>query len=99
MELTLVEAAFGVNRSLDLGMPVECETCGGSGAAEGTHAETCPTCAGRGEVRQTRRSILGQLVTSGPCPQCGGLRRIRPAPRPARPRGRRGPGAPPAHVE
>lgn len=82
MELTLVEAAFGVNRSLDLTMPIECEACAGSGAAEGTHSETCATCAGSGEVRQTRRSILGQLVTSGPCPQCGGLGTIVPSPCP-----------------
>ena len=82
MELTYEEAAFGVTRKLDLAMPVECETCGGAGAAEGTHAETCPTCAGRGEVRQTRRSILGQLVTSGPCPQCSGMGTIVPTPCP-----------------
>jgi molecular chaperone DnaJ len=82
MELDLEEACFGATRSLDLDMPIECETCGGAGAAEGTHAETCPTCSGRGEVRQTRRSILGQLVTSGPCPQCGGLGSIVPTPCP-----------------
>jgi molecular chaperone DnaJ len=82
MDLTLVEAAFGVTRSLDLTMPVECETCGGSGASEGTHTEACPTCDGRGEVRQTRRSILGQIVTSGPCPQCAGLGTIVPSPCP-----------------
>jgi molecular chaperone DnaJ len=73
MDLSLEEAAFGVTRTIDLAMPIECETCGGAGAAEGTHAETCTTCGGRGEVRQTRRSIIGQLVTAGPCPTCGGL--------------------------
>jgi molecular chaperone DnaJ len=82
MDLTFEEAAFGAKRSLDLAMPVECETCSGSGAAKGTHAETCPTCNGAGEVRQTRRSILGQLVTSGPCPQCSGLGSIVPSPCP-----------------
>jgi molecular chaperone DnaJ len=82
IDLTLYEAAFGVTRSLDLTLPVECETCSGTGAAEGTHAETCSTCGGRGEVHQTRRSILGQLVTSGPCPQCGGLGTIVPTPCP-----------------
>ena len=80
IELTLVEAAFGMTRKLDLNMPIECEVCGGAGTAEGTHAETCPTCGGRGEVHQTRRSILGQLVTSGPCPQCEGLGTIVPSP-------------------
>ncbi|HEX4492348.1 MAG TPA: molecular chaperone DnaJ [Acidimicrobiia bacterium] len=82
MELTLEEAAFGVTRTLEITMPVECDTCGGDGAAEGTHAETCPTCEGRGEVRQMRRSILGQLVTAGPCPQCSGLGTIVPNPCP-----------------
>ena len=82
IELTLFEAAFGVTRNLDLAMPVECETCQGAGTAEGTHTETCSTCGGRGEVHQTRRSILGQLVTSAPCPQCGGLGTIVPSPCP-----------------
>jgi molecular chaperone DnaJ len=82
MELTLEEAAFGATRTIDLAMPVECETCSGSGAAEGTHPETCPTCEGQGEVRQVRRSILGQLVTAGPCPNCSGLGSIVPNPCP-----------------
>ena len=73
-----------------------------AGAAEGTHAETCTTCAGRGEVHQTRRSILGQLVTVGPVPAVRRARHDRavavprlpgrgPPPRLARAR-RRGPG-------
>ena len=72
IELTLFEAAFGVTRNLDLAMPVECETCQGAGTAEGTHTETCSTCGGRGEVHQTRRSIL-----PSPCPTCHGEGRHR----------------------
>ena len=51
-------------------MPLECERCGGSGCAPGTHPARCTTCEGTGEVRQARRSLLGQIVTASPCPTC-----------------------------
>ena len=45
---------------------------------------TCPECGGAGQVRRVRQSILGQMVTAGPCPRCSGFgtiveRRARPA--------------------
>lgn len=73
MELTLEEVVTGVRRTVEMRMPVECETCNGSGCAVGTHPERCTTCDGIGEVRQIRRSLLGQIVTAGPCPTCSGL--------------------------
>ena len=45
-----------------------------AGCAPGTHPDRCPTCDGSGEVRQVRRSLLGQIVTAGPCSACGGDR-------------------------
>jgi molecular chaperone DnaJ len=39
----------------------------------GTEPVRCATCDGAGEVRQVRRSLLGQIVTAGPCPTCGGM--------------------------
>jgi molecular chaperone DnaJ len=80
MQLTLEEVVFGVKKSVDLRMPVSCETCDGSGCAPGTHSSTCPTCQGSGEVRQVRRSILGQVVTAGPCAECQGTGSIIPSP-------------------
>ena len=47
----------------------------------GTHAARCETCDGAGEVRQVRRSLLGQIVTAGPCPTCSGARNDRRAAR------------------
>ena len=35
---------------------------------------TCDVCDGRGEISQVHRSFLGQVMTSRPCPDCGGLR-------------------------
>ncbi len=80
LQLTLEEVVHGARKTLDLQMLVECERCDGSGCAPGTHADRCPTCDGSGEVRQVRRSLLGQIVTAGPCPQCGATGQIIPNP-------------------
>ena len=70
----------GAKKTLDVRIPVACEQCGGSGCAPGTHPERCATCGGSGEVRQVRRSLIGQLVTAGPCPQCAATGTIIPSP-------------------
>jgi molecular chaperone DnaJ len=72
IELDLVEAAFGTTQDMELLLPTVCERCEGSGAEPGTHPERCDSCDGAGEVRQVRRSILGQLVTAVPCVACAG---------------------------
>lgn len=71
--LTFSEAVFGAEPEVTVRAAVACDTCGGSGARPGTTPVTCGGCGGSGEVRRVRQSILGQMVTSGPCPQCGGL--------------------------
>lgn len=71
MQLTLQEAAFGVVHPIDIRMPVSCERCDGSGCEPGTHPSRCDVCGGTGEVREVRRSILGQMVTASPCRACG----------------------------
>lgn len=68
--LTLREAAFGVVHPVEVRMPVACERCTGSGCEPGTHPSRCDVCGGTGAVRQVRRSILGQMVTSLPCRAC-----------------------------
>jgi molecular chaperone DnaJ len=71
-ELSFEEAVFGVKTEVTVRAPVRCETCEGTGAAEGTRASTCGGCSGSGEVRQVRRTMLGQMVTASPCGRCGG---------------------------
>src|SRR5438445_4232422 len=73
LDLDLSETAFGASRELTLDTAVLCTRCHGAGTAAGTHPETCQTCDGRGEVQSVQRSFLGQLVTSRPCPECGGV--------------------------
>jgi molecular chaperone DnaJ len=72
LRLSLAEAAFGAERSIEVRLPVACEACGATGAAPGTTASRCSDCQGTGEQRRVRQSILGQMVTSSPCTRCQG---------------------------
>jgi len=73
VEITLDEAAFGVNREITVTLPQRCDTCAGSGCAVGTSPITCVECAGMGEVRRVRNSILGQMMTTTVCPRGNGM--------------------------
>ncbi len=73
VQLEFREAVFGVAHEIKMRVPVTCDTCSGSGARPGTSPVTCTQCGGAGEVRRTRQSILGQMITASPCPRCGGL--------------------------
>jgi molecular chaperone DnaJ len=73
VEIDLVEAVFGATRELNVETAVVCPTCTGAGTASGTHPDTCDVCKGRGEISQVTRSFLGQVMTTRPCPQCGGV--------------------------
>jgi molecular chaperone DnaJ len=73
LDLELSDTAFGVTREITLDTAVRCQACAGAGTAPGTHPQTCQTCSGRGEVQSVQRSFLGQIVTSRPCADCGGI--------------------------
>ncbi len=82
VELSLEEAVFGVRHPVDLRAPVACETCAGSGAAEGSEPIVCVECAGMGQVQRMRQSFLGQMVTTSVCPRCNGAGKVIPKPCP-----------------
>ncbi len=66
------QAAFGVERKIEIQRHETCPECKGSGAEKGSKASTCPTCQGRGRVQQATQSIFGNIVTARTCPQCEG---------------------------
>ena len=72
IELTLEEAAEGVERDVEVTTLGACPDCDGSGAAPGTHPSRCSDCGGTGEIRSVRRTMLGNVVTATTCPRCGG---------------------------
>jgi molecular chaperone DnaJ len=82
LDLDFRSAVFGTSKEIRVRVPVPCTTCDATGAKPGTSPVTCAVCGGAGEVRQVRQSILGQMVTSRPCPRCNGLGQEIPSPCP-----------------
>ena len=84
VELTLEEAAWGVEREIEITTLRECSECSGSGAAPGTFPSRCPDCGGSGELRQVRRGVRGpgprRGDRAGHAAHTGGGGRRRPAP-------------------
>jgi len=80
VELTFVEAVFGVEKSIPVDTAVLCETCNGSCAKPGTSAQVCDICRGAGQVQTQVRSLLGSVITSSPCGSCRGYGHIIPEP-------------------
>jgi molecular chaperone DnaJ len=80
LELTLEEAASGVEKRIRLNRLKSCETCQGSGAKPGTSTQTCLQCAGTGQVRHVQNTILGSFATVTPCPRCKGEGVVVPSP-------------------
>lgn len=72
MELQFEEAVFGTDKDINITVSDECETCHGSGAAPGTHPETCSHCGGSGQVRYNQQTILGTVQSVRTCPHCEG---------------------------
>lgn len=72
LKLTLEEVATGVQKKIRIKKLVTCKGCGGSGATPGTNPIECPSCRGRGEVRQVSQSLFGQFVNIATCPACRG---------------------------
>ncbi len=72
LEITLEEAAKGVDKEVEIPRTERCDVCGGSGAAPGASARICPRCGGAGQVQVQHRSSFGVFVQVTTCPQCKG---------------------------
>ena len=68
LEITLEEAARGVEKEISFRKAATCERCDGSGAEPGSKRVTCPTCRGAGQIRRS-----GGIITfTQTCPTCSG---------------------------
>ncbi|MDR2505658.1 MAG: molecular chaperone DnaJ [Oscillospiraceae bacterium] len=76
MQITFEEAVFGVRREFKFQRSEQCDVCSGSGAKPGSKVETCKTCGGTGQVRQTSNSLFGQVVNMRACSACSGTGKI-----------------------
>ncbi len=74
--LDLDDVMSGTTRTLKVERTEVCASCQGEGGEGKGSTETCRQCRGTGQVRQVRDSFLGQVVRTGPCPQCHGRGRV-----------------------
>ncbi len=63
VKLTLEDVVNGVQKKIKVNKLVN---------AEGLTFNTCNTCKGSGQVTRIANTILGQMQTASPCPNCGG---------------------------
>lgn len=76
MDMTLEEAATGLEKDIEVEHKKTCPHCHGSKAEPGTDPRVCPTCGGSGQVRQVSNTPLGQFATIRPCTTCHGEGKI-----------------------
>ncbi len=72
VQITFKESLFGVERVVLINKIASCETCKGTG---GKTAETtkCATCDGKGQIQESRRTILGTFAQVRECDTCSGV--------------------------
>ena len=71
VKLNLQEIAKGVEKKLKVNKFVNCGTCKGSGAKNGTF-DTCKLCNGSGVQVRTQQTFLGAMQTQTTCSGCNG---------------------------
>lgn len=82
MDLTLEEAATGIEREIKINRKEFCPECEGSKMKPGSQKSTCPQCQGRGQIRYQQGFFSmartcstcrgeGEIIAS-PCPECRG---------------------------
>ena len=72
LEISLEDAAFGLETVVKIPRAESCVTCGGSGAKLGTQPETCTYCNGSGQQQVVRNTAFGRFVSARACEACHG---------------------------
>ena len=82
LEISLEDAATGVQKELEIEKLEACQTCNSTGSKSGNGRKSCATCGGQGMVTRQHGIFVqqsecpachgaGQTI-SDPCPDCGG---------------------------
>lgn len=72
MEISFIDAAFGIKKVISLNIEERCNDCKGSGANNPNDVEKCSTCGGSGQVRTQQKTMFGTFETTSTCPYCSG---------------------------
>ncbi len=76
LSISFMDAAFGVETTIDIDKHETCDVCDGQGVEPGTQVETCPHCRGAGQVGRSQ----GFFTIRTTCPQCRGAGQFIPHP-------------------
>jgi molecular chaperone DnaJ len=76
LSISFMDAAFGVETTIEIEKHAACSECDGRGLEPGTQAETCPQCRGAGQVGRSQ----GFFTIRTTCPQCRGAGQVIPHP-------------------
>jgi molecular chaperone DnaJ len=72
VQISFSDSIFGTNRKILITKTSNCLTCHGSGAKTGSPMTTCKTCNGQGKIRESKRTIFGNIANTKICEVCGG---------------------------
>lgn len=72
LEISMEEAASGLERETSVLRSENCSVCNGTGAKPGTAPKTCSKCQGSGQVRYVKSAGFAQLIQVLTCDRCGG---------------------------
>ena len=83
LSISLAEAAFGVEKELNITRTEHCSECQGTRSKTGSQPERCPNCSGTGQIKRIQSSVFGRFTNITTCPKCRGEGRIvtEPCPR------------------
>jgi len=71
-EITLEEAFKGTIKEINLRKLTICSHCRGTGGEPSKGKKICPSCNGRGQIEQTKRTFFGVFSQVIVCPKCNG---------------------------
>lgn len=72
LDITLEEAAKGVEKTIKYKRQGKCDACDGTGAEKGSKMKKCPKCDGTGTIHVTQRTMFGNFETTQECDECHG---------------------------
>ena len=72
INLTFEEAAFGVEKELNITKYDTCKDCSGTGAMSKNDISVCQTCHGTGRTYVEQNTLFGRVRTETTCPNCNG---------------------------
>jgi len=72
VEISFLEAVFGVKKEIRLKKIKKCDNCDGLGHEPNSTRHTCNKCGGTGKVNRIVNTFFGQMRSTSECDECQG---------------------------